>query len=57
VNITTPSTLYAVEIRKPSGEWRTFAEYADDAEARVVVHRLRQLGADARTEVVRRAQP
>jgi hypothetical protein len=55
VNTPTPSLLYAVETRKPSGEWRTFGEYSNDEEARVVVHRLRQLGGDARIEVVRRA--
>ena len=57
VSIPTPVSLYAVETRNPSGEWRTFGEYADDEEACVVVHRLRQLGTDARIEVVRRPPP
>ena len=48
---------YVVETRKPSGEWRTFGEYVDDEQARVVLHRLRELGADARIEVVWRVQP
>jgi hypothetical protein len=56
VNPPAPGTIYTVETRKPSGEWRTFGDYANDEEARVVAHRLREPGADARIEVVCRAQ-
>ena len=50
-------TVFVVEVRKPSGEWRTFGEYRDAREAEAIAYRLLQMTLDVRVEAIQRCIP